>query len=229
MTKISEKEVAAIQAVKLIKNNMTVGLGTGSTVAFMITHLAKRIKNEGLKIKGVPTSEATEKFAQENGIAIITLEEAKKINITIDGTDEFDPYLQLIKGGGGALLREKIIASNSDYNISIADSSKQVNRLGKFRLPIETIPFATQKIATQLKKIGLDPILRKNGDLIFTTDENNYILDLNILNFYNLEVLNQELIGIPGVVETGLFLTSTDLVLMGKGSEVITFKKNKLK
>ncbi|WP_158977877.1 ribose-5-phosphate isomerase RpiA [Cellulophaga sp. L1A9] len=227
MTKISEKELAAIAAVKLIKNHMTIGLGTGSTAAYMIAHLGKRIKNEGLNINGVPTSEATEKLAQENGIKIISLEEAKKIDITIDGADEFDSYLQLIKGGGGALLREKIIASSSEFNIIITDSAKQVHRLGAFRLPIETIPFATKKIAALLQEKGLDPILRKKDNSVSITDENNYILDLNIMPFYNLEHLNQELVAIPGIVETGLFLTTTDLILMGKGSKVIHFKKNK--
>ncbi|ADV50785.1 Ribose-5-phosphate isomerase A [Cellulophaga algicola DSM 14237] len=227
MNSISEKELAAIEAVKFIKNNMTIGLGTGSTAAYMITHLGERIKKEGLIIYGVPTSEATEKFALKNGIKILSLEEVKKIDITIDGADEFDTYLQLIKGGGGALLREKIIASNSEFNIIIADSGKQVSRLGAFRLPIETVPFATKKIADQLHQKGLDPILRKKGETVFSTDEKNYILDVNILPFYNLESLNQELIAIPGIVETGLFLTTTDLVLMGKGSKVIHFKKNK--
>ncbi|QXP54926.1 ribose-5-phosphate isomerase RpiA [Cellulophaga sp. HaHa_2_95] len=229
MNKISEKELAAIAAVKLVKNNMTIGLGTGSTAAYMIRHLGDRIKKEGLSLYGVPTSNATEKIAQENGIAILSLNDVKKIDLTIDGADEFDPYLHLIKGGGGALLREKIIASNSEYNIIIADASKQVNRLGKFKLPIETIPFATQQIVTQLQKKGLEPILRKKGTAPFTTDENNYILDLNINFYYNLEQLNQELMATPGIVETGFFLTTTDLVLMGKGSKVIRFEKNKIK
>ncbi|AIY14273.1 ribose-5-phosphate isomerase RpiA [Cellulophaga baltica] len=229
MNKISEKELAAIAAVKLVKNNMTIGLGTGSTAAYMIRHLGDRIKKEGLTLYGVPTSKATEKMAQENGIAILSLDDVEKIDLTIDGADEFDPYLQLIKGGGGALLREKIIASNSEYNIIITDASKQVNRLGKFKLPIETIPFATQQIAAQLQKRGLEPVLRKQGTVAFTTDENNYILDLNIESYYNLEQLNQELMATPGIVETGFFLTTTDLVLMGKGSKVITFEKNKIK
>ncbi|HKI89702.1 MAG TPA: ribose 5-phosphate isomerase A, partial [Draconibacterium sp.] len=136
-----EKELAAIEAVKLIENGMVVGLGSGSSAAYMVKELGKRVA-AGLSIVGVPTSENTRILAIENRIPVKKLYEVDRIDLTIDGADEFDPYLQLIKGGGGALLREKIIAHNSAVNVIIADSSKQVNRLGKFKLPVEVIPFA---------------------------------------------------------------------------------------
>jgi ribose 5-phosphate isomerase A len=219
-----EKQIAAYESVKLVEDGMVVGLGSGSTSAYMIRRLGKRVA-QGLQIKGVPSSEQTKKLAIEHGITIISLDEAQIIDINIDGADEFDPYLQLIKGGGGALLREKIIASNSKKNIIIVDSSKEVTRLGRFRLPIETIGFATKKIICALAEKGLDPKLRKFSNEIFKTDENNYILDLNILPFTNLAKLQQDLISIPGIVETGLFLDTTYQVIMGKGLSAVFITK----
>lgn len=219
-----EKQIAANESVKLVEDGMIVGLGSGSTAAYMIKRLGERVI-EGLQIKGVASSEQTKELAIAQGITIISLDEAPIIDINIDGADEFDPYLQLIKGGGGALLREKIIASNSKKNIIIVDSGKEVNRLGKFRLPIETIPFATNKIIGALAGKGLDPILRLTDNEIFRTDENNYILDLNILPFTNLAKLQDDLIAIPGIVETGLFLDTTYKVIMGKGHSAIIITK----
>ena len=224
MSQEEEKQIAANEAVKSIKDGMIVGLGSGSTSAYMIKRLGELVA-AGLQIKGVPSSEETKKLAIAQGITIISLDEAPTIDINIDGADEFDPYLQLIKGGGGALLREKVLASNSKKNIVIVDSAKEVKRLGKFRLPIETIPFATNKIFSILAEKGLDPKIRKKDNEIFRTDENNCILDLNILPFTNLAKLQQDLISIPGVVETGLFLDSTTQVIMGKGNTTVSFTK----
>ena len=224
MSQEEEKQIAANEAVKSIKDGMIVGLGSGSTSAYMIKRLGELVA-AGLQIKGVPSSEETKKLAIAQGITIISLDEAPTIDINIDGADEFDPYLQLIKGGGGALLREKVLAFNSKKNIVIVDSAKEVKRLGKFRLPIETIPFATNKIFSILAEKGLDPKIRKKDNEIFRTDENNCILDLNILPFTNLAKLQQDLISIPGVVETGLFLDSTTQVIMGKGNTTVSFTK----
>jgi ribose 5-phosphate isomerase A len=220
MNQEAEKQLAAYESVKLVEDGMIVGLGSGSTSAYMIKRLGERV-SEGLKIKGVASSEKTKELALSVGIEIISLDEAPRIDINIDGADEFDSYMQLIKGGGGALLREKIIASNAAKNIIIADSSKEVHRLGKFRLPIETIPFATGKIISVLEKKGLDPKLRKKGAEVFSTDENNYILDLNIAPFTNLAKLQEMLIVLPGVVETGLFLDTTYEIIIGKGTTVL--------
>ncbi|HWZ23256.1 MAG TPA: ribose-5-phosphate isomerase RpiA [Cytophagaceae bacterium] len=224
MNQETEKQIAAYESVKLVEDGMIVGLGSGSTSAYMIKRLGERV-SEGLKIKGVASSEKTKALALSVGIEIISLDEAPCIDINIDGADEFDSYLQLIKGGGGALLREKIIASNAAKNIIIADSSKEVHRLGKFRLPIETIPFATGKIISVLEKKGLDPKLRKTGNEIFSTDENNYILDLNIAHFTNLAKLQEMLITLPGVVETGLFLDTTYEIIVGKETAVLYITK----
>tara|TARA_R110000751_G_scaffold1218_3_gene4675 strand:- start:40 stop:717 length:678 start_codon:yes stop_codon:yes gene_type:complete len=222
---VNEKKVAALEAVKYIKSGMTVGLGTGSTAFFMIEAIGEMVKN-GLEIKAVATSEATKKLASKLGINVITLAEAKRLDVTIDGADEVDEDFQLIKGGGGALLREKIVAHNTDLNIIIADSSKSVSRLGKFKLPIETIPFATQLIIIELNEMGLKPVQRMNGDEDYKTDENNDIVDVDIWDTnIKLSDLEQQLKAIPGIVETGLFLTSTNLVIIGKGEQATTSKK----
>ena len=225
MSSANEKKVAALEAVKYIKDGMTVGLGTGSTVFFMIEAIGEMVRN-GLEIKAVATSDETEKLAKKLGINVIALAEAKRLDITIDGADEVDDQFQLIKGGGGALLREKIVAHNSDFNIIIADSSKQVSRLGKFKLPLETIPFATQLIIKELEEMNLHPLQRMRGTDDYKTDENNDIVDVDIWNTdIKLNDLEHQLKNIPGIIETGLFLTTTDLVIIGKGDDVVIEKK----
>lgn len=219
-----EKELAALEAVKYVKNGMVVGLGTGSTSQFMIRALGERVL-AGLKIKGIPTSEATRKLAAECGIPLIDLKGADKIDITIDGADEFDPKLQLIKGGGGALLHEKILAYNSERYIIIADSKKEVAKLGTFKLPVETIPFATPKIIKAVTTMGLRPVLRKNADNIFMTEEGNHILDLDIRDITDLTELESDLKRIPGLVETGLFLNMADIIIVGKNGGTVVFDK----
>jgi len=224
MNNENEKKLAAMEAVKSIRSGMTVGLGSGSTAAYMIEELGKKV-SEGLKIQGVPSSKTTERMAREAGIPIIELHKAGILDINIDGADEFDPYMQLIKGGGGALLREKIVAFNSKCNVIIADSGKQVVRLGKFKLPIETIPFATENIIGLLEKDGLKPRLRKADNNIYITDENNYIVDLDILGFTNLVKLEEKLLKIPGIVETGLFLETTHRIIIGQGNSTRTIER----
>lgn len=225
MSAVNEKKVAALEAVKYIKSGMTVGLGTGSTAFYMIEAIGEMVQN-GLELKAVATSDETEKLAKKLGIHVITLAEAKRLDVTIDGADEVDEKFQLIKGGGGALLREKIVAHNSDMNIIIADSSKSVAKLGKFKLPIETIPFATQLIIKELEGMKLSPIQRMRGAEDYKTDENNDIVDIDIWDTdIKLTDLEQLLKTIPGIVETGLFLTTTNLVIIGKGEKVIVKKR----
>tara|TARA_R110002051_G_scaffold48308_2_gene95384 strand:+ start:137795 stop:138472 length:678 start_codon:yes stop_codon:yes gene_type:complete len=222
---VNEKKVAALAAVKYVKSGMTVGLGTGSTAFFMIEAIGEMVKN-GAVIKAVATSNETEKLATKLGIHVITLAEAKRLDVTIDGADEVDEDFQLIKGGGGALLREKIVAHNSNINIIIADSSKSVSKLGKFKLPLETIPFATKLIIKELEEMGLKPVQRLKGDADYKTDENNDIVDVDIWNTtIQLTNLEQKLKTIPGIVETGLFLTTTNLVIIGKGEQAIVKKR----
>ncbi len=225
MSAVNEKKVAALEAVKYIKSGMTVGLGTGSTAFYMIEAIGEMVQN-GLEIKAVATSDETEKLAKKLGIHVITLAEAKRLDVTIDGADEVDEDFQLIKGGGGALLREKIVAHNSDMNIIIADSSKSVSKLGKFKLPIETIPFATQLIIKELEGMKLAPVQRMRGTEDYKTDENNDIVDIDIWDTnIKLTDLEQQLKTIPGIVETGLFLTTTNLVIIGKGEKAIVKKR----
>lgn len=219
-----EKQLAAKEAIKYVTNGMTVGLGTGSTAFYMLKELEQLILN-GLEIIGVPSSESTKKLAIEMGIPLTTLDKIDRMDIYIDGADEFDPYMQLIKGGGGALLREKVLAHNSDMVIIIADSTKEVRRLGEFKLPVETIPFATANISRLLYKMDLHPILRLQNGENYITDEGNYILDLNILKVSNLSGLERGLKQIPGIVETGLFLDVADKIVVGKGDKTVTLSK----
>lgn len=219
-----EKKAAAARSLQWIKDGMLVGLGSGSTAAYMIRELGEKVTN-GLSIKGIPSSDTTAELARKAGIPLISLEEAGTLDINIDGADEFDSKLQLIKGGGGALLREKIIAYNSKFNIVIADSGKQVERLGKFKLPIETVPFATKNIITELEKMGLRPVLRKRDNEAYRTDEHNFIVDVDVYEQSDLVALNNTLLHIPGVVETGLFLNTTDVIIMGKGDDTVVFEK----
>lgn len=207
-----QKENAALRAVTYVKNGMVVGLGSGSTSAHAVKVLGKKVA-QGLDIKGVPTSGDTGKLAEECGISLTTLQEVTSLDVTLDGADEFDPYFQLIKGGGGALLREKIVASVSRLNVIMVDEKKQVSRLGKFKLPVEVIPFAAEAVKNRL---GVDFAVRMEQGSTFVTDEGNYILDLDIWPITNLADFNDRLLHIPGVVETGLFLDSTDIVVVGK-------------
>ncbi|MGB3773952.1 MAG: ribose-5-phosphate isomerase RpiA [Leeuwenhoekiella sp.] len=227
MNSDNEKRLAAKEAVKSIKNGMIVGLGSGSTSAFMIKALGQQVA-DGLKIQCVPSSEETKKLAQSLNITLLELENVEKIDVNIDGADEFDPQMRLIKGGGGALLREKIVAHNSKYNIIIADSTKAVDRLGKFKLPVETIPFATRSIFRELESHNLKPHIRQNKNGNYKTDQKNDIIDLDIFEKTNLEELNQMLQNIPGIVETGLFLNTTDLIIYVKGESIHKIDKKEL-
>lgn len=218
------KFVAAYKSVALIENGMRVGLGTGSTAAWMLRCLADRIREEGLRIAGVPTSKQTAEMAHELGIPIITLDEARWLDITIDGTDEFDPNLCLIKGGGGALLREKIVATASDQMVVIADVAKEVAALGEFPLPVEVIPFGWQTTKALIEEalINIDVMarnvrLRRRRDRVVRTDEGNIILDLELKRIGNPRQLSLILNQIPGVVENGLFIDICDMVILGHG------------
>ncbi len=218
------KFVAAKKAADYVQTGMKVGLGTGSTAAWLVQCLGERVREEGLRIQGVPTSTRTAQLAREVGIEVISLDEAKWLDLTIDGADEYDGDLNLIKGGGGALLQEKIVATASDQMIVIADISKKVETLGAFPLPVEVIPFGWQTTKTLIEEtlIGLDVLghstnLRMNGDAPFVTDEGNYILDLNLYRIGNPKVVGLVLNQIPGVVENGLFIDICDTVIIGYG------------
>ncbi len=218
-----EKKLAAKRSLEWIESSMKVGLGTGSTSFYMIQGLGALVAN-GLSVKAVPSSEATARLAQNAGIPMITLAEAGSLDIYIDGADEFDDRFQLIKGGGGALLREKILAYNSKLNIIITDSTKQVSKLGSFKLPVEIIPFAETQILHQLSEMGLEPVLREKEGTVFITDQKNHIVDIDISGVTDVTALNKALLEIPGVVETGIFLNLADIVIVGKKSDTLVLK-----
>ena len=216
------KFVAAKRACEFVHNGMKLGLGTGSTAAWMVRCLAERVNKEGLKVKGVPTSIQTADLAKKLGIEVITLDSAGQLDLTIDGTDEFDGNLNLIKGAGGALLREKIVASASDKMIVIADDAKGVERLGRVPLPVEVLNFGFKSsqllIQALLEFQDVDSSIIKTrmvGDLPFVTDEGNHILDLYLGRIGDATALSLALNQVPGVVENGLFVKLCDVVIVG--------------
>ena len=217
------KFVAARRACDFVEDGMKLGLGTGSTAAWLVRCLGEMIA-DGLKITGVPTSTRTAQLAREVGITVATLDEVRWLDLTIDGADEYDGALNLIKGGGGALLQEKIVATASDRMIVIADGSKKVDTLGAFPLPVEVIPFGWQtskalleEALTGLDVLGTQSALRMNGESPFVTDEGNFILDMHLNRIGNARQLSLVLNQIPGVVENGLFVDICDIVVTGYG------------
>lgn len=220
-----EKRAAARAAVELIEAGSIVGLGSGSTSSHAIRFLAERVR-QGLKIVGIPTSQKIKELSEQLGIPLSTLEQHSRIDIDIDGADEIDPQLNLIKGGGGALLREKIVASVSRRFIVMADSSKQVRHLGKFPLPVEVIPFAQALIKPQIEALGAQVCLRTYAyGNPYVTDEGHHILDCNFGEIADPPRLADQLRRIPGVVEHGLFIGMAEMALIGKGGEVIRLTK----
>lgn len=216
------KYVAARRATDLIETGMTVGLGTGSTAAWLLKCIAELVRDEGLKITGVATSSRTQSMAEELGIPMTTLETAKWLDLTIDGADEFDGEMNLIKGGGGALLQEKIVAAASDQMVVIADKTKEVETLGAFPLPVEVIGFGLETTRSLIEEtlpgldvMGRETSLRMDGDEPFRTDEGNFILDLHLKRIGNARQLALVLNQIPGVVENGLFVDMCDVVITG--------------
>ena len=225
------KFVAAKRAVGFVQNGMKVGLGTGSTAAWMVRCLGERVREEGLKVTGVPTSTRTAELARQCGIRVASLDEAKWLDITIDGADEFDQNLALIKGGGAALLQEKIVATASDQMIVIADAAKEVTHLGAFPLPVEVIPFGWQTTKALIEEtlvsmdvLSRDVTLRMNGDRPLITDEANYIMDLHVKRIGNPRQLALVLNQIPGVVENGLFIDICDVVVIGHADGRVTVR-----
>jgi ribose 5-phosphate isomerase A len=214
---MNEKQAAAEKSIEFIQDGMILGLGTGSTVFFLVNKLAELIK-KGLKVKCVSTSNHTSELAKSLEIEIVDLNEVAYIDLTIDGVDEVDPKLNGIKGGGGALLFEKIVAKASKKVIWIADSCKYVNQLGKFPLPVEVIPFGSNHVFRKFIESGYNPTKRKKGEHIFITDSRNEIIDLQLNKIEDSLKLENEIKLLPGVVEVGLFNNIADSVIIGRGN-----------
>jgi ribose 5-phosphate isomerase A len=218
------KRNAALEAVKHVKDGFIVGLGSGSTAAYAIEALGERIRRERLSVLGVPTSYQAFLLAVKHGLAVTTLEEHPTINLTIDGADQIDANLNLIKGMGGALAREKIVASTSKQNVIIADESKKVKVLGEkgHPVPVEVMPFAISLAKRKIEEIGGKPVLRegkgKVGPVI--TDNGNVIIDAVFGLVENPAALEERLKMVPGVVETGLFVGLADMAYVGTSSAV---------
>jgi len=225
-----EKEAAAESAVARVRDGMVVGLGTGSTAAFALKALARRI-GQGLRIRAVPSSKWAEFLAREVGIPLLTFADVDRLDVTLDGTDEFDPGLALIKGGGGALFREKIVAAASDRLWILADSSKRVPVLGRFLLPVEVNPFGWQVAARRIGELGARVKLRQTGAAgaaaagPFVSDNGGYILDCAFGSIPDPAGLEAALRRIVGVMETGLFVGLAETVFVAEGETVRELKR----
>lgn len=220
-----EKEAAARASLHFVKDGQVVGLGTGSTAAYFIKLLGEQVKN-GLRVRGIPTSDRSRDLAVSLGIPLTTLDECQEIDVTVDGADEVDPQLRLIKGGGGALLREKIVASATKEMVVVADASKQVKKLGKFPLPVEVIRFAQALVAKRITMLGAQVQARMNADgTPYITDENNHILDCWFGEIQDADGLARELSEMPGVVEHGLFIGMASVALFARGNEIVELKR----
>jgi ribose 5-phosphate isomerase A len=221
---VNVKQLAAEKAVEYVEDGMKIGLGTGSTAYWAIRKLGERVQ-EGLKITAVATSQASEDQARELGIPLVAFSDIDSLDLTIDGADELDSRLQLIKGGGGALLREKIVAMGSTRMIVVADESKAVSTLGKFPLPVEIVPFAWEWTLAALKKLGCSAELRRSGEELYKTDNGNYIADCRFEVIASAPELALSLQDIPGVVEHGLFIGIADMAIIGKNDGSIEIVK----
>jgi ribose 5-phosphate isomerase A len=225
MANDQEKQAAAEASLRFIEDGQIVGMGSGSTATYFIRFLGERVK-AGLKIRGIPTSARSHDLAVSLGIPLLTLDECQQIDVTVDGADEVDPKLRAIKGGGGALLREKIVASATRRLVIVADSTKQVPVLGKFPLPVEVVPFAQTLLAKKITALGAEVRSRTQADgKPFVTDEGHHILDCHFGQIADPETLARHLSDMPGVVEHGLFINMANVVLIATGNEVLELRR----
>jgi ribose 5-phosphate isomerase A len=218
---MNAKQRAGAKAVEFIDDGMTVGLGTGSTAHWMVERLGVRVR-EGLRVRCVPTSKRTEEQARALGITLVTFADVQRLDLAIDGADEIGPGLALIKGGGGALLREKLVARAARRFVVIADASKRVEVLGRFPLPIEVVPFAWEVTSRKVAEVSnAEPQLRRDerGET-YLTDNGNYILDCRCREIHDPESMERELKLLTGVVECGLFVRMADLAVVATDDDV---------
>lgn len=226
----AQKDAAAARAVELVEDGMLVGLGTGSTAGFAVRRLGMKVR-AGLRIRGVPTSEVTRRLALAEGITLANLDEIERLDLAIDGADEADHALCLIKGGGGALLRERVVARLARRFIVIADASKLVAELGAFPLPVEVVPFARSVVAREIEEFGGSPSLRMTAKgEPFVTDNGNNILDCRFGRITDPDLVAARFDGIPGIADHGLFLGMAAMLVIGQadgGTRVLTPPANR--
>jgi ribose 5-phosphate isomerase A len=222
------KRRVALEAVKHVEDGFIVGLGSGSTAAYVIQEIGRRMLQEGLEVLGVPSSSQAVMVALRSGVPLTSLDENPVLDLDIDGADQIDQKLSLIKGGGGALTREKIVASAAKQFIVVADKTKLVEKLGTdCRVPVEVLPFALAPATADIKELGGKPILRESKGKVgaVVTDNGNYIVDVDFGSISDAEELNRRLKLIPGVIETGLFVGMADLVYLGKADGIVKLEK----
>ena len=224
MQREREKQLAAEACVALVEPGMVLGLGTGSTAAYAVRKLGERVR-QGLRVRGLPTSEATRRLAEAEGIPLVTFADVTALDLTLDGADEFDPQLNLIKGGGGALFREKIVAAASRRLVIFADGSKRVPQLGRFPLPVEVNPFGWQAAAARIEALGPRVTLRGGAERPFVTDNHGYVLDCAFGTIADPAGLEQRLRAITGVMVTGLFVGMAEAVIIASGERVETLRR----
>ena len=223
-TEQDPKAVSGTYAANLVADGMAVGLGTGSTARFAILRLGERVK-EGLNIVAIPTSEASATLAKELGIKLVGFNEVNQLDITIDGADEIDADFNMLKGGGGALLREKVVASITKRQICIVDPNKVVEKLGKFPLPVEVVKFGWEVVANRVISMGGKYTVRQRDGQNYVTDNGNYILDCDFYPIENAPELEKTLKMIPGVVEVGLFINLAHTLIMGHSNGECTVRE----
>jgi ribose 5-phosphate isomerase A len=209
------KQLAAERAVSFLEDGMTIGLGTGTTAYWAIEKIGEKVRQDGWKVRAIATSLRSEEQARSLHIPIVGFAEIDQIDVTIDGADEVDGQLHLIKGGGGALLREKIVATNSKKLVIVADQSKQVKMLGKFPLPVEIVLFGWEKTVEKLKELGCVPVRRVKDKAVYLTDNGNYIIDCAFTRIPDPASLHARINAITGVVDNGLFIHLASTLVVG--------------
>ena len=221
------KKQVALEAIKYVKDGFIIGLGSGSTASYAIKKLGELRKQKDLKIFGIPSSSQAMLLAVKFGLPLTTLDENPTLDLVIDGADEVNKELDMIKGGGGALTREKIIASSAKKVIIIADETKLVEKLGLFKVPVEVLPFGLAEVTKSIKKLGGRSFLREGKKKVgpVVTDNGNYIIDVDFGLIDNSKELDLQLRLIPGIVETGLFIELADIVYLGTPDGIIKLEK----
>ena len=221
------KRRAALEAVQHVKDGFVVGLGSGSTAAIAIEEIGRLIRENNLQVLGVPSSSQATLVAVREGVPLTTLDEHPVLDLDIDGADEVDRKLDMIKGGGGALTREKVVAQAAKQVVIVADETKLVETLGAFKVPVEVLPFALATATAEMKKLGGKPLLRESKGKVgaVVTDNGNYIVDVDFGLISDAEGLNRRLKLVPGVIETGLFIGLADTVYLAKPDGVIKLEK----